>query len=371
MKTDVLIVGAGFAGAAIAFHLSQHFSGSILLIDKEECPGFHASGRNASLVRQSTANREIRRVVAASRQAYSQLGKKVGFEPKGSLLLGKKDQLEETREPDLIVSEYREPDKVCRQIPWLKGHQFEAALWTPSDGVMDISLLLQFYLQGARSRGAELWLNCQLLGAKGDGPYHLETSRGTIEANYLVNAAGAWAPQVAEMAGAFPVPLSPLKRHLFVLDEVPSLTPSQPFVWNLAQNFYCRPESGGLLISICDEERTVNLEPTVSPDISQSLAELVWLELPALREATQREVWSCFRTKVHDGSFVIGWDRAAENFFWVAGLGGHGMGSSWEIGRLAAQRFIHPKQTANQPFDPSRFENASDPHLIPQPLVES
>ncbi len=111
MKTDVLIVGAGFAGTAIAFHLSQHFSGSILLIDKEECPGFHASGRNASLVLQSTTNREVRRVVAASRQAYCQLRKEVGFEPQGSLLLGKKDQLEETREPDLIVSEYREPER--------------------------------------------------------------------------------------------------------------------------------------------------------------------------------------------------------------------------------------------------------------------
>jgi glycine/D-amino acid oxidase-like deaminating enzyme len=107
----------------------------------------------------------------------------------------------------------------------------------------------------------------------------------------------------------------------------------------------------------------------VSPDISQSLAELVWVELPALREATQREVWSCFRTKVPDGSFVIGWDRAAENFFWVAGLGGHGMGSSWEVGRLAAERFIHPNPTTPQPFDPSRFENASDPDRTSKQLI--
>lgn len=370
MKTDVLIVGAGFAGAATAFHLSQHFSGSILIIDKEECPGFHASGRNASLVLQSTADGEIRRAVAASRQTYFERREKIGFETKGSLLLGEKRQLEETREPDLIASEYREPEKICRQIPLLKNHEFEAALWTPSDGVMDIALLLQFYLQGARSRGTELWLKCQLLGVEGEGPYRLETSRETIEAKHLVNAAGAWAPEVAKMAGAFPVPLTPLKRHLFVLDEVPSLTPAQPFVWSLAQNFYCRPESGGLLMSICDEERTASLEPTVSPDISQALAELVWLQLPALREATQREVWSCFRTKAPDGSFVIGWDPSAENFFWVAGLGGHGMGSSWEVGRLAAERFIHPNRTA-QPFDPSRFKNASERGLIPQPLVES
>ena len=371
MKTDVLIVGAGFAGTSTAFHLSQHFSGSILLIEKEECPGFHASGRNASLVLQSTANREIRQVVAASRSAYDELSKEVGFEPHGSLLLGRKDQLEDIREPDLITSEYRDPQEIYRQVPQLKGHEFEAALWTPSDGVMDISLLLQFYLAGARSRGARLWLNCELLNIRGEGPYRLETSRGTIEANYLVNAAGAWAQQVARMAGALPVPLSPFKRHLFVLDEVSSLSPSQPFVWSLAQNFYFRPESGGLLISICDEEETTGLEPTVSPDISQALAELVWLELPTLREATQREVWSCFRTKAPDDSFVIGWDSAAENFFWVAGLGGHGVGSSWELGRLAAERFVNPTHTARQPFDPSRFETTLDPELTTQPLVKT
>ena len=369
MKTDILIVGSGFAGASTAFHLSQHFSGSILLIEKEEFPGFHASGRNASLVLQSTANREICQVVAASRQAYDRLSKEVGFEPHGSLLLGEKDQLEKVREPDLIPSEYRDPEEITQQVPQLKGHDFEAALWTPSDGVMDISLLLQFYLAGARSRGAELWLSCQLLNIEGDGPYRLETSRGTIEANYLVNAAGAWASQVARMAGALQVSLSPFKRHLFVLDEVSPLNPSQPFVWSLAENFYFRPESGGLLISICDEEHTTSLQPTVSPDISQALAELVWMELPALRAATQREVWSCFRTKSPDDSFLIGWDSTAENFFWVAALGGQGMGGSWEIGRLAAERFVYPGHRDRQPFDPPRFETALDPDLATPPLV--
>jgi D-arginine dehydrogenase len=369
MKTDIVIVGAGFAGASTAFHLSEHFSGSILLIEKEECPGFHASGRNASQLRQSTTNREIRRVLAASHQAYDRLRKEVGFQSHGSLLLGKQDHLEEFREPELIPSEYRDPQEVSRQIPQLKGHDFEAVLWTPSDGVMDISLLLQFYLAGARSRGADLWLNCELMSIEGDGPFRLETSRGSIETNYLVNAAGAWAQPVARMAGALQLPLTPFKRHLFVLEEVPSLKPDQPFVWSFASNFYFRPDSGGLLISICDEEQATSLEPTVSPDISQALAELVLLELPALRAATQREVWSCFRTKTPDDSFAIGWDSAAENFFWVAGLGGDGMGSSWELGRLAAERFLNPTHTAHQPFDPSRFETTLDPELATPPLL--
>jgi len=356
VKTDILIVGAGFAGASTAFHLSQGLSDSILVIEKEEIPGFHASGRNASLILQSTQNPHIRQVVAASRTAYEKHAVEVGFKQNGSLLIGQRTVLEETRQPDLIASEYRDPKEITREIPVLQGHNFEAALWTPSDGIMDISSLLQFYIQGSRDRKVDFRFDCQLLDVTGTGPFQVKTSQGTIEADYLVDAAGAWISKVAHMTEAAPLELSSLKRHLFVLDDIPEVAPSQPFVWNLSESFYFRPESGGLLFSICDEEKSTSLEPTVSPDISQSLAEFVWLQLPALREVTQREVWSCFRTKASDNSFVIGWDTREDHLFWVGGLGGHGMGGSWEIGRLAAERFINPKIGRQQAFDPSRFE---------------
>ena len=360
VKTHVLIVGAGFAGASTAFHLSQGLSESILVIEKEEIPGFHASGRNASLVLQSTQNSHIRQAVAASRRAYEKHAAEVGFKQHGSLLIGRKALLEETRQPELIASEYRDPTEVTRQISVLKDHDFEAALWTPSDGVMDIASLLQFYIQGARDRNVEFRFDCPLLDVTGTGPYQVETSQGTIEADYLIDAAGAWISRVAHMADAANLELAPMKRHLFVLDDVPDLDPGQPFVWSLSENFYFRPESGGLLFSICDEEKSLSLEPTVSPEISQSLAELVWLQLPVLREATQREVWSCFRTRAPDNSFVIGWDTRWDHLFWVGALGGHGMGASWEIGRLAAERFLDPHGGRHQPFDPARFEK----HLV-------
>ncbi len=355
MKTDVLIIGSGFAGAATAFHLCSSFSGSILVIDKEQVPGFHASGRNASLLRQSVEPPEIRRAVAASREAYDQRQSETGFVRSGSLLLGTRDQLDAVRETSLIDSFYQDPGEVRQQIPLLQNHHFEAALRTPSDGVMDIAKLLQFYLGQAQSRGVRFLLDCALTDIVGSGPFRLQTSQGQIEADYLINAAGAWAPTVARMAGAADLRLSPLKRHLFVLDSPSDLDTGWPFVWSLDQNFYFRPESGGLLFCVCDEEAAGELEPTVSPDISQSMVDLVWEQLPALREAAQRQVWSCFRTIAPDGSFVIGWDYKVDRFFWVAALGGHGMGGSWGIGQLAAQRFMDQESSQPHPCDPIRF----------------
>ena len=169
MKTDILIVGAGFAGASTAFHLSRSVSESILVIEREEIPGFHASGRNASLVLQSTENSHIRQAVAASRKAYEEHAAEVGFTQNGSMLIGPRDLLEKTRQPDLIASEYCDPEEVTRRLPVLKGHDFEEALWTPSDGVMDVSLLLQFYIQGARDREVDFRFDCELVDVTGDG----------------------------------------------------------------------------------------------------------------------------------------------------------------------------------------------------------
>jgi len=355
MKKDIIIVGGGFAGASTAFHLSQSFSGSILLIEKEEIPGFHASGRNASLVLQSTPDPEIRQAIVASRQSYLEYSSQISRSDHGSLHLGKKDDLEKLRDLDLFSSEYRDPEEIIQQIPLLKGHNFQNALWTPTDGTLDISALLQFYLEKARSRGVEVWFNCELSQVDGKETYRVQTSKGTIETSCLVNAAGAWARQVAKKVGATEIPLIPSKRHLFVLDTNEKIEHDWPFVWDHNHDFYFRPESGGLLFSICDEEDTDNLAPTINPTISESLAELIWKQLPALRQATQREVWSCFRTKPPDASFVIGWDLNIKNFFWVTGLGGHGVGASWEIGRLAAAGLQDPIRQQPNSFPPVRF----------------
>ena len=354
MKTDILIVGAGFAGASTAYHLSRRSARSITIVEKEEVPGFHASGRNASLLMQGAEIRDIRTLIVRSREAFGGIPGVV-LDANGSVLLGRKAYLDGIREPDNPASEYLDPGDVRKQIPLLEGHEFEAALLTPSDAVIDIATLLSFYLQESRERGAKLMLKCRVEAVSGRGPFKVATSQGTIEADVLVNAAGAWASELASAAEATPLPLTPLKRHLFVLGGAGPVPRHWPFVWNFDKSFYFRRESGDLLFSICDEQRSSSLEPTVEPETAEALAELIWAQLPALRETVQLRAWSCFRTKTPDGCFALGWDPGLENFFWVAGLGGHGMGSSWEVGRLSAQQILNPRAQIPSAFSPGRF----------------
>jgi D-arginine dehydrogenase len=339
VEADVLIVGAGFAGAATAYHLATGSPGRILVVDMEDVPGYHASGRNASLVLQSVDNAEVRETVAAGVDAYLGHAEAVGYEPVGSLLLGGRTQLARLRDTRLVRSEILEPGDARGQVPLLRGHEFEAALWTPSDGVMDISRLLHFYLAGARRGGCELRLSCRVVGIRRNASgFRVETSEGVVQARVVVNGAGAWAPELAKMLGIRPEPMRSFKRHLFVVEGgFPRIDPAWPFVWSLDKSFYFRPESGGLLFSVCDEEHWErDFVPTVTAEISERLAEVISSELPALEDALQRRVWSCFRTKTPDGGFHLAWSNESEGFLWVAGLGGHGMGASWEVGRRAA-----------------------------------
>ncbi len=340
MDTVVLIIGAGFAGASTAFHLARDgFEGTVLLVDKEEIPGYHASGRNASMVLQTVDNPPIRQIVARSVIHYLEHAEQVGYSPVGSLLIGQHSQLESLRMTDQVRSEFLSPDQVRRRIPLLEGHDFGSALFTTSDGVMDISRLLQFYLDGAREGQFEVRLNCEVvrIAPVGNG-FEVELADGSrISTRIVVNGAGAWAPAVAQMAGIAPLPMKSYKRHLFVLEGVDGISADWPFVWSVERNFYFRPESGGLLFSVCDEELAISeFIPTINPSVPERLAELISEQLPQLESALKRREWSCFRTKTPDGLFHLGFAREFAGFLWVAGLGGHGMGASWEVGHRAA-----------------------------------
>ena len=368
MKTcEFLIVGAGFAGAATAYQLTRRGVKDIVLLEQESIPGFHASGRNAAMMRQCVPDPDLARLTRAGAEFLtnppSDWPEPLNFKQHGSLLLGsgaswnKLKQDGETGRSVGIDVEFWSPDEAIRHVPVLEGAEFEAALWCGSDGIIDIHALLSGYLKFAAERGAQIRYNAKIRSVRAlfGNEIEVATDNETIRAKALVNASGAWANMLAKMAGARELPMRPCRRHLFVSPPLDWVDAKWPFVWDVAHDIYFRPEGEGLLLCACDQTELAPCDPPLDESVKELLAEKIERFMPALSTVSINKGWAGLRTLTPDGRFIIGWDPRIKNFFWVAGLGGHGMTTSPAVGALAADLLIGGPEKRSAPFSPERF----------------
>lgn len=370
-SAEVVIVGAGLAGAATAFFLTRRGLRNVLILEREAVPGVHASGRNAAMVRQVVPDAEVaalaRQGAAFIRDAANSPQQQALYNPNGSVLLGCGSDwgalcldASVAQQAGIPVERLAVTETVQR-LPILRDAEFEGALWCPSDGVVDVAGLLAHYLHHAQKEGARLQTDCLVTGFEvGSGRISdVITQDGSIHTGLVVNAAGAWAGELGRLAGATPIRLMPYRRHLFVTGPMDWVAPSWPFVWDITHSLYFRPESGGLLLCPCDEVPWPAEIPPVDPAISELLAERVARHFPGLRSVSIHRAWAGLRTFAPDRRFVIGWDHALDGFFWVAGLGGHGVTVSAAVGALAAELIAAGPKGSVGHFDPARFQKQS------------
>ena len=364
---DYVIIGAGFAGAATAYHLTRRGVTDILILEQESIPGFHASGRNAAMIRQCVSDPALlgltARGAAFLRDLPSDWPVLVDFKRNGSLLLGSEAGWERLqRDAELgrtlgIGVELWSPAKAKKHVPALEGAEFDGAVWCSTDGIIDIHALLSGYLKAATAKGARIRYGSRVtaIEAAPNRALELLTEGEKIRTKVLINASGAWANTIAQLAGAAPLPLHPCRRHLFVSRPLDWGHSGWPFVWDVSHDIYFRPEGEGLLLCPCDQEELPAGDPPVDASMQELLAEKIERYIPGLESVAISRGWAGFRTLSSDGRFIIGWDTKGGDLFWVAGLGGHGVTTSWAVGELAADLILRGPNENAEPFSPTRF----------------
>jgi D-arginine dehydrogenase len=372
LKTCI-IIGAGFAGAATAYHLARLGLQRVMILEQEPMAGVHASGRNAAMVRQVVFDELIaamaREGAAFLRQLPADWPQDTGFSSCGSFLLADAPmalRLQEAAQRALqsgVFTEWWPIDRIQRQIPVLADAPVRGGVWCPTDGVIDIHNLLQGYLRAAVAMGAEIRYSSKVrkIVVRQQAVCAVRTEREEFSTDLLVNAAGAWAGAIGRLAQAASIPLTPFCRHLFVTEPLQWVNAAWPIVWDLAHDLYFRPESGGLLLSPCDETPQQPGNTATDPAALEMLAEKVAHFFPQLTSLPIRKSWSGLRTMTPDHCFVIGWDRCVKGFFWVAGLGGHGVTTSYSSGLLAARLIRGEATPLARKFSPDRFATLRDP----------
>lgn len=373
MKCEVLIVGGGIAGLASAYFLDRA-GVSVVLVESASALGTHSTAQNAAILRTligDPALTAIGRHSGALLQSPPGGFSEVPLVDRVGLLL----TADRALAPDFEIwleeagpapypecrGELVSAKEAARLAPFVRhpdAKDFKpgevAAVWLPGEGHIDIAALAAGFTRGAPSTRfltaahlAELTLDQSGTATGG----RLKDGR-VINADAVLFTGGAWAGALAGAAGS-PLTFAPRRRHLAV--TVPEadrrVEPRWPIVWNHAtrpgRSFYARPESPGLLICACDE---TELEPAFAPDEAtcprdeaalEDVARAADLFLPNFATAGVHSWWAGWRTfatsgHVQPGRFTIGPDPSVPGLSWAAGLGGHGMTSSFEVGRLAA-----------------------------------
>jgi D-arginine dehydrogenase len=305
-----------------------------------------ASGRNAGLLRQSSGDPEIAALLRRGARAARRVLRGVpgSIRRTGSLILGEGIRSLDPGPRSRVLD-------AAEVVAGLGGR----ALYDPDDCVVDPQAFLRIFVEGARGNGVGFGFGERVTAirtARGriEG---VETTKRVIATRTLVVAAGAWAGEVASLAGSRGIPIEPRRRHLFRGNVDRPEAGSWPFVWNEERGVYFRPEGDGMLLSPCDAEPHGPREPEVDPARRDELARKVAEAFGALGEWRLGPGWACLRTFASDERFVIGPDPHVRGLYWVGALGGHGMTSAWAVGRLAAQVILGRR--APGPFDPRRF----------------
>lgn len=344
---DVIVAGAGMAGASVGWQLAQA-GRQVLVLERESQPGYHTTGRSAALFEEHYGPLQVQALTRASRAFYEQ--PPAGFtdypilHPRGVMYVGTAAQ------KALIDAAYAEAVKHSPDAQRLDGDALRALVPVLNDSIadgfvddgardIDVHALHQGFLRGMRQGGGQLWCNAEVSALALDGAHRTWTvtlaDGRTAQTRTLVNAAGAWADHIGELAGARAMGLVPARRSAFTFPVPEGLDATHwPAVISADESFYFKPDAGQLLGSPANADATYPHD--VQPE-EEDIATGIWNIEQATTLSIRRpsHTWAGLRSFVADGEMVIGWDSHVPEFFWVAAQGGYGIQSAAGYSLLA------------------------------------
>ncbi|KGD96022.1 FAD-dependent oxidoreductase [Achromobacter sp. RTa] len=343
---DYAVIGAGIAGASVAYRLSA--TASVAVLEREAQPGYHSTGRSAAMFMETYGTAQIKALTRASRAFYEKPPQ--GFSehpllsPRGVLYVATPDQkglLQEvfddfhSQSPNVALID---ATQAVARVPCLRGDRICGAIEEPDARDIDVHALHQGFLRAMARQGAVLNNNAEVVSAaRADDAWTLTLADGRrLRARVLVNAAGAWADQAAALCGARPVGLQPCRRTAFTFSGPEGVDFSLwPAVVGVDESYYFKPDAGQLLGS------PANADPVAAHDVVPEELDVA-TGIYRIEAATSltirrpRHTWAGLRSFVRDGDFVVGWDNDVPGFFWLAAQGGYGIQTAAATSELAA-----------------------------------
>ncbi|MBL4750930.1 MAG: FAD-binding oxidoreductase [Amylibacter sp.] len=341
MKTaDFIIIGGGIAGISAAAMLSKQ--ASVIVLESEKQLGYHSTSRSAAMFIRNYGNATLRALNASAEpfflnpEGVSDLSL---LSPRGELLVADEDEL-------AAFSEYAKgsqgletltADEAVEMVPILRKDRIAAALYEQNALDIDVDRLFQGYIRLARRQGSKIEVKQQVLTIERRGSsWHITTADQEYLAPVVINAAGAWADEVARISGVTPIGITPMRRSAALI-PAPSghdIT-SWPLFGSASEKWYAKPDAGALLVSPADETpvdpHDAWVDDMVLAEGIDRFEQAVTISVTKLNHS-----WAGLRSFAPDRTPVVGFDPQADSFFWLAGQGGYGVQTAPALSCLTA-----------------------------------
>jgi len=344
-QADVIVIGAGIAGASFACFAAAH--ARVVVLEREAHPGMHATGRSAAMFSASYGSAQVRALTRASRPFFD--APPAGFarhpilSPRGALVVGSAAQagtvqaLHEAVRPHAASVQLLDGAAVRGMVSVLHPESAQIGLLEPDAADIDVNELHQGYLRGLRDQGGTLVCNAAPRAIeRSRGGWEIDLGHRSLRAPVLVNAAGAWVDEVAALAGVAPIGIEPRRRSAFLFTGPPEVPFARwPLVIDADETWYFKPDAG-LLLGSCANADPVAPHDVVPEELDIALGIHRIEAATALRIRRPTRTWAGLRSFVADGDLVGGFALDAPGFFWLAAQGGYGIQTSAAMGQACA-----------------------------------
>lgn len=352
---DAVIIGAGIAGASVAYHLAKGGL-KVIVLEKEPLLGSGSSAASAGIIYHHLPEKVNLQLSKKSMQALlefeSEFGACIDFHRSGCIQTAATpdDRAELARTVEELVgmgvqARLLESRQLADIFPDIMVDDLLGAIHTPGDGYFDPHGMLHGYAAAARQLGAQFLARTPAIGieTRNNRVTGIVTPAGIIETRIAVNAAGPRASEVARLAGMEGLPITLVKRQIFITAPTNLIPADAPFYFDRMPPFYFRPESGGLLMSIAEYITTRTFDVSLDWSSAPILAERAVRRLPRLDSLRIMRGWAGLRCMTPDRTAILGpvpESVGPKGFYLAVGFSGHGVMHAPLTGRILAAMLI-------------------------------
>ena len=357
-SADVVIAGGGIVGSSIAWHLTSHGCKNVLVIERESAQGKGSTGKSMGGVRAQFSTPVNIQMSLYSIPFYAQFEETLGYpcdyRGQGYLFVATRQShldylranYERQRTLGLATVQLLTADEIIARLPLLRSDDIAGGSFCSTDGFVDPYSAMNGFITSAVEHGATLWKKTEVTAIECDsaGVCSVETTRGRVSTRVVVNAAGAWARQLAELVG-INLPVEPLRRMLVPSEPFDEFPHSSPMVIDMSNGFHFRPEGRGFLLAWNDPEETPGYKTDFDPAFIEKILTRAANRVPVFENlaVNPRRAWAGLYEMTPDHHAILGPAPNAHGFFLANGFSGHGVMHAPATGKILADLILNGK----------------------------